>query len=331
MRILQLFFAGLLLLCGNSFAQRPYTLTTQTGQAYQPLTSGTSLNNGVIWDEENFTATMPFNFTLGTHTSNKFSLRSAFIATLDTASILDGFIFCDWDLADKGLLTGTTSLSPIRYTTTGTAPNRIFKMEIANAGFYVELDAYSTMDDSVNMQIWYYETSNIVELHYGPSRISHEADYYNWGNGLLTGYGKSLNIDSATWDVMFTLSGNPANPILDSIPGPQNPPTLLNSFPANGTVYRFTPNTGTTGIKNGVLAAAMKVYPTNTQATLVAELNHAQPIIYRVVAADGKTTVAEGRLQKGRNSIDVSALASGQYFLLATDGSEKAIFRFSKL
>ena len=43
------------LICAKpAAAQLSYNITTQTGQAYTPLTGGTSINNGLIWDEEDF-------------------------------------------------------------------------------------------------------------------------------------------------------------------------------------------------------------------------------------------------------------------------------------
>src|SRR5689334_21845816 len=52
--------------------------------------------------------------------------------------------------------------SQIGYQITGTTPNRIVKAEWKHVGFIN--DASST--DSASFQVWLYETSNVVEIHF---------------------------------------------------------------------------------------------------------------------------------------------------------------------
>jgi hypothetical protein len=169
---------------------------------------------------------------------------------------VNGFFFSDADIADRGYLNQTASRSPIRYLTTGTAPNRIFKLEIANGGFYNEYDFYNTMSDSFSLQVWVYETSNIVELHYGPSRITHAADYFNFGNGPLVMYAKHADFDMGTAGSVYFLEGAASAPALDSVDLPNQPATALNSWPASGKVYRFTPTASCTAPSAGFTAGA---------------------------------------------------------------------------
>jgi hypothetical protein len=158
---------------------------------------------------------------------------------------LNGFAIGDIDIADRGRKGGGVSRSPIRYTTAGTAPDRIFKLELANAGFLDELAIYNTMDDSINLQIWIYETSNIVEYHFGSSRISNPNDYFHLlGSGPVMGYLKHVDYDMFSGGNVYYLKDSSSVIKVDTFALPPSafPPYALSAWPADGTVFRFTPS-----------------------------------------------------------------------------------------
>lgn len=238
------FLAAILLLSATAHAQFRYTFKDTT-TPYAPLSGASSLNGSTVWDDEDFSTTMPFSWKLDSNlTETSFNLSLGIFGVFHSVTSymdMNGFYFGDMDAADRGTLTGTSSLSPIRYLTIGTAPNRIFKLEFANAGFYDEYDLYQTMNDSFSMQVWIYETSNIVEYHYGPSHITYASDYFGInGTGPSIGYMKHADFVGGTGDLYF-LTGNASSPTLDSAMLPSFPATALNSWPASGEVYRFTP------------------------------------------------------------------------------------------
>lgn len=244
-----LFFAFLFLFSLSAQAQFRYTFKDTT-TPYSALTGATSLSGTDIWDDEDYSAPMPFAWKMdSTITLNSFELSLLFRSLVDQTSDytdMNGFSLCDANIADRGFLGATTSLSPIRYTTTGTAPNRIFKLEISNGGFLDEFYYYATMDDYFNLQIWIYETKNIVEYHYGPSKITNPSDYFFInGAGPLVGYLKHADLLSETAGSLYFLKGNPAAPALDTVRVANGPSVALNSWPANGKVYRFTPKATT--------------------------------------------------------------------------------------
>ena len=228
-------------------AQFRYTFKDTT-TAYVPLTGATSINGSTVWDDDDFAVSLPFTWTIdSTIATSSFDLVLCFgslVDQLSNISDVNGFMFTDADIADRGMLSSTTSLSPISYLATGTTPNRIFKLELANAGFYDEYDLYNTMDDSFSIQIWIYETKNIVEFHYGPSRITNASDYFTINNaGPLTSYMQHVDFDNGSTGSFYFLKGNAASPTIDTVKLPSFPNTALNSWPANGKVYRFTPKT----------------------------------------------------------------------------------------
>jgi hypothetical protein len=82
------------------------------------------------------------------------------------------------DLIDRGELTGI-SQSPISYKMEGNAGSRILKIEWKNAGFVGEIGELGTLNDYVNFQVWLFEGSNDVEMHYGPNMVLNPAISYS--------------------------------------------------------------------------------------------------------------------------------------------------------
>lgn len=243
--LLFLFLA--IICCTSSNAQFRYVLK-DTGATYTALSGGTSVNLGYIWDEEDFGVSLPFTWKMdSTITLNQFDLALATGAILADASNpydVNGFLIGDFDMADRGFLTGMSSLSPISYLTVGTTPNRIFKIELASAGFYSEMANYNTNQDYFNLQIWIYEGTNIVEFRYGPSQITNAASYYQFGgSGPLTGYISHLDGTTTSSGAIYYLTQDPTAPGIDSLKFPVTTfsGNQLYAWPSNGTVYRFIP------------------------------------------------------------------------------------------
>lgn len=146
-----------------------------------------SVNDTTVWDAEDYGFLLPFSFQW-----NKGINTNAMVLALGFPGILpdsnyrnapyaSGFSAGAFgDLIDKGLPMGFSE-SPIRTQITGTAPNRIYKLEIRNAGFYDEYDASGSFTDSTSFQYWLYEGSNVLEMRYGPSSVQNLGIYYPYG------------------------------------------------------------------------------------------------------------------------------------------------------
>ena len=315
-----------------SQAQLRYSFSTQTGQTYTPLTGGTNIAP-YVWDDPAVAAPLGFNFNLNGVATDSFYLQTVSFIPFFTSSrvqsmsdSINGFMAMEADLYDRANAgTGTTGLSPITYAVTGATPNRIFKLDYANAGFYDD----SLNTDFVNFQVWWYEGSNIVELRYGPSNITaaNATTLFYYGNGgPLVGVLNKVDPSTGTGRV-YHLKGNPASPTIDSVQLTATTVNSLTAYPASGTVYRFTP--GTTGIElTEAMAAArsMKLYPSAATTTINVEWNGAQGEAYQIVSATGQQ-VAAGRLQRGTQSIPVNALAAGTYHLRVAAGSHQFVKR----
>lgn len=303
-------------------AQLGYKLSVTT-DTYTPLTGGTSVNGSTMWDEENYKVPLGFNFKLGSTTISDFSLVSGAFAATDTdAAVISGFFTCDGDLYDRGNSGGSSSMSPIRYTVSGTAGSRIFKMEVSNAGFFDEYDIYTTNNDFVNYQVWFYETSNIVELRYGPSNISHAADYFTLGSGPVVGFMKNIDPSSGSVDMLYYLNGSASSPAIDSTGNLFSISGGLASYPANGTVYRFTPPSTGVDIFVKELDGIKVMNTISTDYVRIANNSNAKTT-YTLTAINGANVNLNGILQQGTNNIDMSALPAGVYVLQCknTDGA----------
>jgi hypothetical protein len=306
----------IVLVAASADAQFRYTVSVSTA-TYTPLTMGTVLTGTDLWDDEYYTAPIGFNFNMESLQINKISMIGGGVAASDTIGNVSGFFLTGADMYDRGNAGGINAVSPMRYTVTGPAGSRIFKMEAYNAGFYDEYDIHSTNNDSVCYQIWLYEGSNIVELRYGPSKVSHPADYFSLSSGkALVGYVKNIDFDNGNLEKVYYLNGNQMSPTIDSSSSITSIASGLNAYPANGTVYRFTPKP--TGVGN-ITKTLEGVSIVNTVSTSNITVNNTEQnkVTYRVVSSNGTSTNISGQLMMGANRLDISSLPTGVYLLQA--------------
>lgn len=106
-----------------------------------------------------------------------------------------------------------------KYVVSGTAPNRIFKIEFAKQKW-----DYAGPTDAISFQIWLYEKSNVIEY------------IYKQGAGALRNPSATVGIYDANGKYLLlnNLSASPTTTSSSFI-------FTLNAKPATGQVYRFTP------------------------------------------------------------------------------------------
>lgn len=124
--------------------------------------------------------------------------------------------------------------SEISYAITGSAPNRIIKVQFKD----LRVATTDTADRYiVNNQIWIHETTNVIQMHVGPSNITDLS--------FETYYFTMLDYDNSPY---LAISGSAASPTLVQV---MNVSTFkgINTQPADGTIYTFTPYTPSTSIK----------------------------------------------------------------------------------
>ena len=225
-------------------------------QPYVPLAEGTVLtsenwdyNEG--WDDPEFLVSIGFDFDFaGTVISDMVQVEqgSTFFASQDGYDYgYDAAVFYllgEIDLADVGL-TGIDSIgaSTIQWHTSGEPGQQVFTLDYANAGLYEEVfsDGVNDTYSSLNVQFRLFESTGVLEIHFGPSSLtqlglavlqdeelsgwhgllpSYEASYYG-GGFIFTNINTELMYD----DIDFAYDGG--------IP--------FEGLPVEGRLFRYTP------------------------------------------------------------------------------------------
>lgn len=296
-------------------AQFPYNLSVQTGQTYAPLSGAVSLTNNTLWTaDDHFAAPIGFNCNLGGTVNDTLYLAAGNFATPQLAAVMSGFSVMGTGLMDRGNTT-TIPSSDIRYLTTGTQGNRIFKLEVSNAGFEAEFSNSGELKDSVSFQIWLYESNNAVEFRYGPSTVSNFQDYF--GTHMFAGFIKNIDTAQGTFDKFFVLNGSTTAPTIDSLNSIMDAKGFT-SVPDSGVVYKFTPKGASTGIRQVTPGTVAAVYPTVCSQFITVKPAGKQAV-YATVTNNTGQCVIKTRVHGGPATVDLSGMAPGSYFVRLSD------------
>jgi hypothetical protein len=327
---LTLLALGFMNLSSQAQVMYPYTFSKSTA-TYSDLVGATNLTAGNAWDDTLMTIPLGFTFKWALQNRNIDSI------TIDSYGLL--FAPQDYDanteffsraimpyqadLTDRGYNTNQVAVSPISYLTTGTAGNRICKIEFNNAGFYSD----TTGLDSTNFQVWLYEGTNVIEFRYGPQGVADIATSFDGENGPWINLAYKFTFDlvnlTATADSCSYVSGNsttaaavnPTSPIdLDAPPSD----FAFVGLPANGQVFKWTPLGSVSGVEDLENAfAGMKVYPTQMNDKLTIE--HDGQVTHATLSDINGRVLFTYSTPAISNSFDVSSLSKGIYLLSLSD------------
>jgi len=113
--------------------------------AYSDILMSTSVTNGATWDDPTYDIPIGFTFQLFNTPMTTLTLNGvglgALISSIDWSTTPTPLLFANGaDVIDRGYddnigTSPTGGLSNISYITTGTAGNKIFKLEWKNVGF----------------------------------------------------------------------------------------------------------------------------------------------------------------------------------------------------
>lgn len=328
----------LLFLATQLQAQYKYYKDSTYTTPFNYLGNGISINQGMYWDDDDF-ENIPIGFTF-----------KIFNSTIDSLNLLSGnyFLTVPFDINNVTHFTGIMpsaadlvdrdtstmgSYSPISYTTTGTAPNRIFKIEWANAGFYNGIFS-GEYNDSTTFQIWLYENGHHIEIHYGASNhVSDVIDLYDGASGPLFAIFDSLDINTGGVNKFYYMNGNVANPYMDSLFNLNLPNTPgINGLPASGTVYRFSPKiTQTGGTGYSVFTKQENYWIDYFAQSQMLHIDNLQSDAFTYMITDAQgALIDKGTIQKGRKSISTSMYAQGMYIVTLQSQNNKASYKFIK-
>ncbi len=317
---------GVLLTSALSFGQM-LSVSTFT-DTYADLTGATVLNTDV-WDDPDFTVPIGFDFPFYEDTVNQFFISSyglgAYITT--TEDLTDTTYAGVWygpDLMDRGYDAGN-SLSPISYITTGTAGNRIFKLEYKNAGFYGDIDDDGISTDFVNLQIWLYEVDHVMEIRFGSSNVTQPSLDYDGADGPSFIFVPNYDFNTSMPIGQFQfLNGDANNPTMNT----ETSVALVSNVsgtPQDGRVYRFAP-ASTAGL-NSASVPTFKLYPNPASDVLYVDYPGKVNSI-ELLDATGKV-ISTSNVFTGE--VSLAELTAGVYFItLYTEDGQKTMSRFVK-
>lgn len=276
---------------------------SQRVEPYQPLELSSPISDEVPWYSESWTIPIGFPFY---YFDEKFDSVLVFCASslyFGYAEYEDALQFAGFSqaIADRGWETDGGSLSPISYLITGIEPNRICKVEFKNAGFDL-----APTTDSVNLQIWLFETSNAIEVHLGPHYVSSPASFNSVGaNGPFIGL---LNSLENQYELVY---GNTSSPEFGF------PPASFLGLSGNwpdGQTYRFSPNAleTETPMPNETSPVVKNLY--HKQAVLLQGLN--SPTKYQIYNAVGNQIKSGYIPNAAQAEITYSDLSSSGWHVL---------------
>ncbi len=309
----------MLLSAGLSYGQNLYNFTTSQA-TYTDLVTPTSINNGQVWDYDEFGPfPIPFSFTIYGEEVNRFMFNDDNFLFLSPNADLEeetGLFYTSVSgafIQDRTV--STTSSSGINYKVEGEAGNRILKIEIKNAG--LELATFFGVFEDfffLSYQIWLYENNNAIEYRYGNHNITNLEILFD---EVLVGLESDENGSVLTGSSIQPTYNeyNISNP-----PGNDFSPTL-NAYPASGTVYRFTP-TALVGVDK-FSKNAFAVYPNPVESQLHVDRKDigSSYEVYTVLGAK----VLSGTLTTENTVINVENLNKGIYIIKMGNAVQKFI------
>ena len=321
--------AGLcLILVAHSVAAQdvPYTFELNN-QVYQPLEEYSVLPLGLGWDDPEVALPLPFDMVMWGDTCE-------FVATANVGEML----FCAGangnhfiapmtaDVCDLSVLDSTLQdVSELRHSLEGTAPDRVFKLEYHNLGFYNEVYADSVPDSlqRVNLQVWLHEQGTIA-FHYGPNNVT---DVTLVQDDLQATGGLFGNVDLNTYEgIIFAAEGEPNDPAFlaygDFASWAFGAQGWGNAWPADGTQYIFNPVA--VASVAGEPAANLDVFP-NPANDVLHVVNPSAQVQHMAVVDLAGRTVASVQLTPGVNRLPSHDWAPGTYLLRDARGTHAVV------
>lgn len=303
-----------------------------TTAPYADLTNPISLNNGEVWVFPDYTIPIGFNFWYFHEYIDTLYFFEESAAMLTTSNEEGGFhkllIPFGSMLIDRGYGT-SQSLSPLSYELSGEPGNRVLKIEWKNVGFGFEYDAINTLNDYVNFQLWLYEASGNIELHFGPLSIIHPEFAYIDVSGPSVALIPEYNYDEDTLSSSsLWLQGNPENPVMVQT---AEFISLEGNIPPN-TVYQFK-NLTVGGNINPLNSAVVYPNPASDYLTIRLEKKLNSLAEISICDINGRIVyqTAQNSNQTGEVQVPVTELKNGIYQVVIRQGEGVSNTRFVKL
>jgi hypothetical protein len=207
-----------------------YSVSVDTTQSYQALTSKTVLNADSASWPQNKSLAIGFTFPFLGSTFTSLTIEKNNYISFDADRKFALLTFPGFSCKQNNL----GKYSTVAYNLSGTTPNRILKIEYGKAG---NTDLTS---EYLDYQIWLYENGNITVV--TGSHSYPVADSTNSNDTLTTVQIGLINTNMDTNPRGLFLSGSPDQPSPEPLSDTNPDLSFIRSMPRPGTKYSFTPN-----------------------------------------------------------------------------------------
>lgn len=321
----------------NLNAQR-YNLTVSTG-TYQDLENSISLNQKWTWDDPGFAIPIGFDFkyfdyTLDTIHISSYGLGSYLTTTEEVDGILPFLIPYGSDIIDRGydIIFGQStlgSLSNISYLMEGDSGSRILKIEWNNVGFYNEIATNSSSSDYANFQLWLFEGSNNIEVHFGKSSVEFPDESFDGFPGPNVSLYSGINFDLLEiTDVAYMVLGDPVSPKMTELSSLDDYFSLDSNIP-NGTIYKFSyPSVDKSNVSTNANRITLFPNPVENKLNIKGIQQNEKLSQINILDIQGRI-IKQYEIES--NVIDVSDLNAGMYFIELISIDSKISKPFVKL
>lgn len=211
--------------------------------------------------------------------------------------------------------------SKVSYLVQGGSGSKIIKTQYKNMKL-----SNGPAGNFINTQIWYYQQSGVIEIHYGP-RSANNASGYSTSQGPNVGiFYSPLTFSGCLGKLWCT--GSPSATVLDSAKNYVF--NAMSGVPDNGTIFRFTPRAAsaptvsTVSVNEAEFQDVLLLGPNPTHNKLLIQGIEGGKAI-RVYNATGQLIKTWESLPPG-GELEVSDLAAG-YYLLYIVNRNNAVLR----
>lgn len=323
---------SIIILFPNFLFSQYYSFSVSNG-TYTELEDPVSLNNGQVWNVLELGFPIGFNFPyFNSVVDSLFFFQDGSSSTLSSSNEDGGihqlFIPFGAALVDRGYGT-SVSQSPVSYKLFGLPGNRVLKIEWKNAGFYGELQFNGTTSDFINFQMWLYEISGNIEVHYGPSLFNYPQFDFTFESGPAVSLIPLYNWDQDIFSPnSLWLIGNPTNPEMIA----SEDIYFLGGIIEPNTIYEFH-NLLVEAVNN--LVHVPVVYPNPVFDRLNLRLNsiYTSPVTIIICDISGRNVynATTNPNQEDEIQIPVSDLNTGIFQLIIIQELKTYTSRFVKL
>jgi hypothetical protein len=277
-----------LLIGGLVKAQTEYTLTHSTG-TYTELSASTNINK--VWDFEDAMIKLPFKFKYFKKDFDTIyvTMQSAFFSR--PGLNFDNIFYGSFNYFPEN---DDPNLSPVSYAITGTAPNRILKLQFKN----VKAEVIDIEEEfTANYQMWFNETSNKFQFHFGPN-VNTDLNL----NEHIMGF---IDVDNSPY---LAISGTASEPTLVRVTSAASFKGI-SKHPSNGQIYTFNPEAPSTSTQT-IIKPYTLTYNENGML-----INSNVNIEIEILDLNGKLIATQNNDKANSFILNTNLLQSGLYIV----------------